>query len=201
MNKAYLKIVTLTILVVSISYYLSNNTLSSEDKKIDVVKLKLFSLKSATPWLIKVPDIEAYAALSELTEGASCRYANGRYSADFERGTVSLEYTSIATLNSNTRKMRFVAPFYVSNQGSGVFAYLGLFELDHEQSEIQHIDSVFLGDRIDMKSVQVGEPTDQYEVINIEFLQHSDQQSMVEQSLQLVQKQFSVTANRFIFLN
>ena len=59
----------------------------------------------------------------------------------------------------------------------------------------------FLGDRIDMKSVQIGEPTDQYEVINIEFLQHSDQQSMVEQPLQLVQKQFFVTANRFIFLN
>lgn len=120
------------------------------------VMLKLFSIKTADDLVIDIPisDTPPTKVAVRLTSfvdfGTVQGVAQGDYVAGAERGRVIFDYMKITTvhLGDPRDQIYFVAPFSVSNQGSGVFYYIGLFVQDIKKMNIRHLDSYYIGDRI-----------------------------------------------------
>ena len=173
------------------------------DEDIDRVMLTLFSIKTHEGWSIKLPESQsqpqAEARLTRVDLSGDRRFASGDYQDGPERGSVRLDYMKMLTLNyaGDADQMLFVAPFFVSNQGSGVFAYLGLFNLNHKRGDIVQLDSVFIGDRIEIRDLQVEEPLDVTSSVSLSYLTHGDEQSMAEAPAKQVTKLIKVTPSGF----
>ena len=90
---------------------------SSQVSYDPVVEL-VFDLKATNPWTIKVPETQAFAFIDEYMD--SKHIASGRYDSGAERGTVQVATDKIVALTVGQDQM-FVAPMWVSNQGSGGF--------------------------------------------------------------------------------
>ena len=163
------------------------------------VMLKLFSLKTTNPWIIALPESEVKVALTQFVAPEKRPYVTGVYQSHDEYGEVALDYSKITPLEfeSSSNQMVFAAPFLVSNQGSGVFWYLGLFNLNIDSAQISQIDTYFLGDRIQLEAVSLDEPFDVTSTIVLNYFEHSDQQSMVEKPNQKVEKSIKVSVDGF----
>jgi hypothetical protein len=48
---------------------------------------------------------------------------------------------------------QFLLPFFVNYGGSGTFLYLGLFSI--EKNRVEHLDSMFIGDRVELLNISV----------------------------------------------
>jgi hypothetical protein len=126
------------------------------------VMLKLFSIKTADDLVISIPisDTPPTKAAVRLTSfadfGTARGVAQGDYAAGEERGQVIFYYMKITTvhLGDPSEKIYFVAPFSVSNQGSGVFYYIGLFVQDINKMNIRHLASHYIGDRIKVMNIE-----------------------------------------------
>ncbi len=142
------------------------------------VMLKLFNMKTPHDLIIHIPETAMTSKINDFTTIDSTEMAKGNYTDGVERGIVVLDYMKIVTLNISKSKDHnyFVAPFFVSNQGTGVFYYLGLFAEDTKEMTVDHIDSYFLGDRINISSIN----SDRNK-IQIKFMDHSVKQSMAEE--------------------
>lgn len=129
--------------------------LTACDSSSDQVMLQLFSFKTSNHWEISVPETDAIATLK--TVDLSKQLASGDYKNGAEQGTVALLYKYITMFNlpENTKVAQFVAPFVVSNQGSGNFYYLGLFTLDMKNKKIIQQRTWLLGDRIILKNISL----------------------------------------------
>ena len=114
------------------------------------VMLKLFNMRTSNDLTIKIPETEMICKLNDFITIDSTEMAKGSYTDGVERGIAVLDYMKITTLNINKSPDQnyFVAPFFVSNQGTGVFYYLGLFSINSKELSVNHIDSYLLGDRI-----------------------------------------------------
>lgn len=163
------------------------------------VMLTLFGLQTDKVWDIQIPDSEAKAPLTELKEYGDTRFATGKYHDGEENGVVILDYAKITTLNlgSSKNEMFFAAPFAVSNQGSGIFWYLGLFELDVNTADIKQIDTFFLGDRIKIQELKPDEPFDVTSSLYVSYLKHSQKQSMAETPDERVEQRIKVSIDGF----
>ncbi|MGF1723605.1 hypothetical protein [Photobacterium nomapromontoriensis] len=163
------------------------------------VMLTLFNFHTDKDWDIQVPESEAKAPLTELKEYGDTRFAIGKYHDGEENGVVSLDYTKITNLNfgSSKNEMFFAAPFAVSNQGSGIFWYLGLFKLDTKTADIHQIDTLFLGDRIKIKELKVDEPFDVTSSLYVAYFKHSQKQSFSEAPDEKVEKRINVSVDGF----
>ena len=125
------------------------------------VMLKLFSIKTADDLVINIPisDTPPTSAAVRLTSladfGTAQGVAQGDYVAGEERGRVIFDYMKIMAVNLGvpSERIYFVAPFSVSNQGSGVFYYIGLFVQDIKKMNIRHLDSHYIGDRIKVTNI------------------------------------------------
>ncbi|NOX64735.1 MAG: hypothetical protein GXO85_02795, partial [Chlorobi bacterium] len=142
------------------------------------VMQKLFSMKTSNDLTIKVPETEMICKINDFITIDSTEMAKGSYTDGVERGIVVLDYMKITTLNIGKSKdqIYFAAPFFVSNQGTGIFYYLGLFVQNTQKMIVDHIDSYFLGDRIKISTID-SEEND----IQIKFKTHSEIQSMAEE--------------------
>ncbi len=139
------------------------------------VMLKLFSMKTANDFMVNVPETGSTCKLVDLADMGSQKVAKGSYTAGEERGMVMLDYMNITTVNlaDPMSQIYFVAPFAVSNQGSGVFYYMGLFAQDVEKMSIKHVDSFFMGDRVVVENIRsLGRE------VQVEIKVHSDGQAM-----------------------
>ncbi|MDX2322411.1 MAG: hypothetical protein QNK26_17640 [Moritella sp.] len=167
--------------LVNVTRYMGDNTSKVAGYHSEVI-LTLFSMKTSSDFVINLPDIntdtDAGVKLTSIIGlGTQEGKAQGNYQIDEERGEVLLDYMRINTLGPITadNRMYFVAPFSVSNQGSGVFTYVGLFEQDLDNQTIQHLDSYFIGDRIQLNEMRLFDAK-----IELSFNQHGEQQAYAE---------------------
>jgi len=142
------------------------------------VMLKLFDIKTSDDLIINVPETNLSAKIADfITVDLIFEMGQGNYSDGVEKGTILLDYVKIKIANiSNTKSSKyFVIPFIISNQGSGAFYYLGLFEQRINELNITHLDSYFLGDRIKIYSIIIEENK-----IEVNYKTHSSEQNMAE---------------------
>ena len=136
------------------------------------VMLKLFSLNTANPFGVSLPDSHDAVVLTHFIKVKQTEFAIGDYHDGEAKGRVLLDYLRITPLNFDPalepdtqsdvplqddpqqQIMPFVAPFIVTNQGSGVLWYLGLFSLDYGHNRVQHLGSVLIGDRIEVDNIE-----------------------------------------------
>ena len=141
------------------------------------VLLNWFNLKTANQFYIKIPETNKECKITEIIESDSLLYAKGSYVNGEERGEVYIDNREILALNQTTEDIAYlVIPFSISNQGSGTFKYLGLFELNYKVKTINQIDSYFLGDRVKINSMKY----DDTEKLQVELKIHSNNQGMSE---------------------
>jgi hypothetical protein len=93
--------------------------------------------------------------------------------------------------------MVFSAPFSVSNQGTGTFWYLGLFNLNTNTGEIGQIDTFFLGDRIKVNELKTDEPFDVNSSLYVSYFKHDQKQSMAEKPSEKVEQRIKVSIEGF----
>lgn len=70
-----------------------------------------------------------------------------------DRGSLKLNMSKIQVLTDNNQLIYFVAPFIINTQSSGVFIYVGLFTYEINTHKSTHLDSFFLGDRIQNEKI------------------------------------------------
>ena len=149
-----------------------------EENGYSKVMLSLFSIRTKEDLSIQLPEqseeeTPVWVPLARIDSQATQRSAVGDYTLGEERGTVSLNYDTIRTLSpeADNQTITFVAPFSVSNQGSGIFYYLGIFEQNNQKFTVLHKDSFFLGDRINIVSI---EPDNQDRFITVEYTERNN---------------------------
>ncbi|NAZ94824.1 hypothetical protein [Vibrio toranzoniae] len=166
----------------------------SSQVSYDPVVETVFDLKTTNPWTIKVPETDAYAFINEID--APKAIAFGRYDSGVERGVATVDTKSLAAVTLGEATF-FVAPMWISNQGSGVFYYLGLFKHDQQRSRVVLVDQLFLGDRVKIQTLDVAQQPDsksQNKLTGqgfIGFTQHSAEQSFAEIPSEKVLMSFS----------
>ncbi|WP_210457132.1 hypothetical protein [Vibrio crassostreae] len=166
----------------------------SSQVSYDPVVETVFDLKTTNPWTIKVPETNAYAFINEID--APKAIAFGRYDSGVERGVVTVDTKSLSAVTLGNASF-FVAPMWISNQGSGVFYYLGLFKHDQQRSRVVLVDQLFLGDRVQIQTLDVAEQPDSQSQKKltgegfIGFTQHSAEQSFAEPPSEKVLMSFS----------
>jgi len=133
---------------------------------------------------IRIPETETTVTLDQVTRIDGSVYLQGDYSIEHvpdvvERGTVSLNSSSFTYIRSLDIQIEdrtlFAAPFSVSNQGSGVFSYIGLFAFNPDTEAYTHLDSCLLGDRVQKIGL-----SDAGRAAKVRFLKHAVDQPMSE---------------------
>ncbi|MFC5080691.1 hypothetical protein VTH8203_01955 [Vibrio thalassae] len=146
---------------------------SHQAEKADVVVETILGIKASNPWTVQVPETSAFSLLTDID--INKQVAAGGYDDGVDRGNVYLLYRFKQIMLEND-KLRFaIVPFAVSNQGSGVFYYLGLFNWDEARQRVILTDAKLAGDRINIESLNV---TGQK--ITLTFKSHGPEQSMAE---------------------
>ncbi|MBB1314343.1 hypothetical protein [Aliivibrio sp. SR45-2] len=215
-RKIVLVILTVILLVVAAGIYRFNFTnddiyvVQADDQVVPFdttnnvdpennVMLMLFSFDIDRYWQIQLPDSEAKAPLTDLREYDDVHLATGKYQDGDEHGLVSLDYYNITPLHLGNigYEMVFSAPFSVSNQGSGIFWYLGLFNLNTNTGEIEQIDTFFLGDRIKVNELKTDEPFDVTSSLYVSYFKHDQKQSMAEKPSEKVEQRIRVSIEGF----
>ncbi|MFA1560159.1 hypothetical protein [Aliivibrio fischeri] len=207
LKKILLGIVSVSLLIAVASVYRFNFTnddiyVVDAESSLDTennVMLTLFSFDIDYYWQIQLPNSKAKASLTELREYDGLHLATGKYQDGEEHGSVGLDYYKITPLNLGNidDEMIFSVPFFVLNQGTGVFWYLGLFNLNTKTGEIKQIDTFFLGDRIKVDKLKIDEPFDVTSSLHITFFKHSQQQSMAETPSEKVEQYIKVSIEGF----
>ena len=163
--------------------YYSSNIANYSQVSYDPVVETVFDLKTTNPWTIKVPENNAYAFINEVDETKAIAF--GRYDSGVERGVATVDIKSLSAVTLGKANL-FVAPMWISNQGSGVFYYLGLFKHDQQRSRVVLVDQLLLGDRVQIQTLDVTQPpegTSKSKLTgkgSIGFTQHSTEQSFAE---------------------
>jgi hypothetical protein len=173
----------------------------AEKKGYSKVMLSLFSIRTLEDFIVFLPEQDSTpiaVPLNEIKKQEMQRWATGQYSFGEERGSISLDFDTIRTINADIKdnQIIFAAPFSVSNQGSGVFFYLGLFSQDTKRHTIKHIDSIFIGDRINIVSI---EPDNQGRLIAIEYTERDTASEADKTTLSPVTVEFSLNTEQVRF--
>jgi len=161
--------------ILLIFFFFSLNLFAQEDSE---VMLKLFNMKTRNDFIIKIPETDSICKLNEFEKFDTVEFAKGSYTIEEENGDVLFDYLKIHPVKLSTKKTEtyFVAPFLVTNQGSGIFYYLGYFIIDTKKMSITHLDSFFLGDTILLESIRISG-----DEIKIKIKVHSDDQPMTDE--------------------
>lgn len=121
----------------------------------DDVMRRLFSIADGGPLALRLPERDQAVPLTRFEPEGEFTRAVGEYSLGPERGRVVMDVTKMRALSLERGGRHYLAvPFSVSNQGSGVFHYLALLEHDADRRRVRHVDSVLLGDRVVIESLE-----------------------------------------------
>ncbi|EGU54131.1 hypothetical protein VIOR3934_19930 [Vibrio orientalis CIP 102891 = ATCC 33934] len=148
----------------------------------DAIMQSVFGIRTLNPWTVKIPESSAFTFIDDVVEGDLLK---GSYEEGAERGVVTIESEKIVSFDGNT----YVSILALSNQGSGLFYYLMLSQYDEFRQRLISKDSVLLGDRIDVQSLEEG---DKQSVV-VTFLEHDKNQAMAEPPSKQVKRIFVVT--------
>lgn len=124
-------------------------------------------------FLMTLPDSDKKIS---LVAPAGDGLASQPYRDDAERGKISLHTAmlmAVSKVGTNRGETYVAAPFTVSNQGSGLFWYIGLFRRNMDVFTL--VDSRFLGDRIADVAL-----TDQIQMVEVTFKDHAPGQPFSE---------------------
>ncbi|WP_434360193.1 hypothetical protein NF212_07310 [Parasalinivibrio latis] len=170
-----------------------------QSKGAALVMKTLFSVDTYHPWLVDLPDTSLKIPLTELHGFGKHGFASGRYEDGAERGTVNIAYPDIFALKLGdpAREMYFTVPYSISNQGSGIFWYLGLFRYDNGFKAVNQIDWVYLGDRIAWHAVRSTSLGPNWLKLQFSWLDHADYQSLSENPNHLVTRVVDVSPHGF----
>nr|WP_216613712.1 hypothetical protein [Vibrio mediterranei] len=146
---------------------------SHQAEKADVVVETILGVKVANPWTIQVPETSAFSLLTDID--VDKQVAAGSYDDGMERGNVYLLYQFKQLMFENNKLHFAVVPFAVSNQGSGVFYYLGLFNWDESRQRVILTDAKLAGDRVDIESLDLSGQD-----ATLMFKSHGPEQSMTD---------------------
>lgn len=194
-----ISVVTTIIIVIILGIYKFNYLANQPEydcdgNKIENVNnseilLNWFNLKTSNQFYIKLPETNKECKISEIIDSDSLRYAKGYYIDGDEKGEVIIDNREILAINQSTENITYlVIPFSISNQGSGTFKYLGLFEINYKAKTVNQIDSYFLGDRVKINSMKY----DGFENLQVELKIHSKNQAMAEAPSELKLLKFKV---------
>ncbi|WP_239928718.1 hypothetical protein [Photobacterium sanguinicancri] len=180
--------------------YVDGKPVSVAMKENSRVMRMLFSFQTDKYWQIELPDSKLKIPLMELKEYNGHHFAVGEYQFGQERGVVSVDYPRITVLNFTyvQDEMIFAVPFSVSNQGSGVHWYIGLYNMNTKYGDIQQIDSLFVGDRIVINEMNTDEPFDVTSSIRLAYFSHGPAQSMADDPSVNTTKLIKVTPKGFV---
>lgn len=137
-------------------------------------------------------------ALKNRLKGEHNNYIQGEYARDEEKGTMTLDtdlVVQISKIGDLNAEIYFAAPFSISNQGSGIFSYLGLFVYNRETRQIKHLDSFGLGDRV--KSIMI---KDQIQAVELVFRDYLVGQSYADIPLRKNYFLLSIERKKFVVL-
>ncbi|MGR5237520.1 hypothetical protein [Vibrio alfacsensis] len=140
---------------------------------------EVLGIQSHNPWTIQVPEQGAVTFLDEWDKNNG--FLKGRYDAGATKGEVLVPTAFIAQRDIDDTPW-VVAPLIVTTQGSGTFYYIGLFKFDPVPSRVVLLDSLFIGDRIQMSDLAWRNDTQ----VVLAYLQHSENQAMAESPEQLI---------------
>ena len=146
--------------------------------------------------VIHVPNTHVTTVLKKVTTSEKETLPKGSYkTAGEEKGTIVFDYNLctpiyVPAIKDKKNKSYYAAPFYVSNQGSGIFAYAGLFEYNSTTKASVHLDSYFLGDRIDDLKM-----TGQIQSLNLSYLELELGQNFSEKPSKKVAFQLDILNN------
>lgn len=159
------------------------------------VMQKVFKTKVINDLVVNIPESTTCKMIDFVKVQDSVEYLKGEYRDKEERGSVLLDYRMIATvkLKGVDSYIFFTAPFIVSNQGSGVFYYLGLFMQNNNNLTIKHIDTRLLGDRIVLDSI-----TSENDRIQVYMKERSSEQSMSEKPTIVKDISFKLNKKGFV---
>jgi len=146
---------------------------SQQNVQADPVVEAILGLKVPNPWTIQVPETSAFTLLTDID--ADKQVAAGSYDDGMERGNVYLLYRYQQSIYDDKALSAVVIPFAVSNQGSGVFYYLGLFKWDSARQRVILSDAKFAGDRIEISALTRADDR-----MTLSFKKHGKAQSMSE---------------------
>lgn len=140
---------------------------------------EVLGIQSRNPWTVQVPEQGAVTFLDEWDKEHGL--LKGQYDAGATKGEVLVPTEFIAQRDINGTPW-IIAPVIVTTQGSGAFYYLGLFKFDAVPSRVVLLNSVFLGDRIKISSLEWVSDTK----VSLSYLEHGKEQSLAEQPNQLI---------------
>lgn len=166
-----------------------SKTQESTGKYQSKVMLKLFNLKTSSDLIIKIPETNTTCKITKIIDKDSLNIVEGQYTVGEEKGVVYIDYKKILALNqSQKNETSFIIPFSVSNQGSGIFRYIGLFDLNIKDGTIRQINSKLLGDRVKLESIKY----DGNKVIRVKMKIHSKEQNMSQTPTETKEMDFNI---------
>jgi len=148
----------------------------------DAIMQSVFGIRTPNPWTVKIPETSAFTFIDDVVQG---NLLKGSYEDGAERGVVKIDSQKIVSLDTNTH----ISVLALSNQGSGLFYYLMLSQYDEFRQRLITKDSVLLGDRIDVLTLEEGEN----QSVVVTFLEHEKGQAMAETPSKLVKRIFVVS--------
>ena len=140
---------------------------------------EVLGIQSRNPWTVQVPEQGAVTFLDEWDKEHGL--LKGQYDAGATKGEVLVPTEFVAQRDINGTPW-IIAPVIVTTQGSGAFYYLGLFKFDAVPSRVVLLNSVFLGDRIKISSLEWVSDTK----VSLSYLEHGKEQALAEQPNQLI---------------
>lgn len=140
---------------------------------------QVLGIQSQNPWTLQVPEQGGVTFLEEWDKEHGL--LKGQYDAGATKGEVVVPTAFIAQREIKGTPW-VAAPVIVTTQGSGAFYYVGLFKFDPVPSRVVLLDSVFIGDRIQMSDLEWASDTE----ILVTYLKHGENQAMAEKPKQLI---------------
>lgn len=120
---------------------------------------------------IVVPDTDIRVSLVD---------GRASYGTDRDGGDVFLSRV-LGTVKVSEDMVHVFADIAVSSGGTGVFHYVGLFEV--QQNNVQHRSSTFIGDRIMLEKVTLMSVFKDSYTVEINFLGRDDEQVLAEEPI------------------
>jgi len=128
---------------------------------------------------INIYGTDVSVALTDAVSIRGAEFYKGEYLNGQERGVVHFDAERLLILSKGKalqkNQIYYIAPLIISNQGSGIFNYIGLFVYDKTSHNSTHLSSQLLGNRI-----RIIEIMDEQRTFLVKYYQHSKQQAYAE---------------------
>lgn len=164
---------------------LETMTSVTEEIPVPIVDLTLYETQVKNA-LITVPDTTVKISLVD---------GRASYGTTLDGGDVTL-IKIIGGEKFSSVKTHLYADIAVQSGGTGVFHYIGLFEVN--KNTVTHLSSYFIGDRVSISSAQVVPKETNMYILTVAYLDRREDDAMVEDPT--VAKEVSIEVRNNLFV-